>query len=59
MARYVLDDAKALQLASGYSIWEDFPDASGQVYTYEGKCEQYIFSPAHVAFFEDTKRKPG
>lgn len=31
MARYVLDDARALELLASVSVWDDFPSQPGQV----------------------------
>ncbi|GLI70005.1 hypothetical protein VaNZ11_014739, partial [Volvox africanus] len=41
MARYVLDEARSLELFADTSVWEDFPSQPGEVFTYDGRCESY------------------
>ena len=46
---------RAIDLAGDYTIWQDFPDEPGQVYSYIGKCERYIFTSPQIRFFVDEE----
>nr|BCL66212.1 hypothetical protein [Volvox reticuliferus]BCL66280.1 hypothetical protein [Volvox reticuliferus] len=43
MARYVLDEARSLELFADTTVWDDFPRQPGEVFVYEGRCESYQF----------------
>jgi len=55
MARYVLDDATSLQLIGSYSVWGDFPQQPGQVFTFDARCEMWDLRSKPVRFFVDQK----
>lgn len=46
---------RAIELAGDYTIWQDFPDEPGQVYSYIGKCERYVFTSPQIRFFVDEE----
>lgn len=43
IGRYVLDEGRSTQLFDEFFIWDDFPSQPGEVYTYEGICEQFTY----------------
>lgn len=60
MARYVLDDARALELLASASVWDDFPANPGEVFEYEGRCERFVLLPSEQGRFEvDTRMQVG
>ena len=44
-----------MDLARGYTIWQDLPDGPGQVLNYVGKCEKYVITTPQVRFFVDEE----
>ncbi|KAG2493164.1 hypothetical protein HYH03_008586 [Edaphochlamys debaryana] len=44
VGRYVLAEARAATLFAEASVWDDFPRVPGQVYEYEGRCEEYVLT---------------
>ncbi|GAX72744.1 hypothetical protein CEUSTIGMA_g200.t1 [Chlamydomonas eustigma] len=56
LARYIMDDESSLELADGYSIWEDLPEQPGQIYTFQGKCEKYDVSSSKIRFFTEEEK---
>lgn len=57
MSRYVLDDARAIQLLDGYSLADDMPQAPGQVVSYAGRCERFEYQPEAVRFTVDDAKQ--
>jgi hypothetical protein len=58
MSRYVLDDERAMNLAQGYSIFDDFPSTVDSVVEYMGVSEKAEVGLPAVRFFaEEDKRK--
>jgi len=55
MSRYVLDDARALELLEDYAMYNDFPEQPGQVVTYQGRCEQFLFEAPETKFMVDER----
>eukprot|EP00878_Enallax_costatus_P006151 GHUV01006447.1.p1 GENE.GHUV01006447.1~~GHUV01006447.1.p1 ORF type:complete len:360 (+),score=62.56 GHUV01006447.1:75-1154(+) len=43
VSRYVMAENRKEELFKDFFIWDDFPSEPGQVYTYEGLCEQFVY----------------
>lgn len=54
MARYVLDDARSLDIFRNYAVWDDFPTEAGEVYTYWGRCEKFMVLESRSPFQQDS-----
>ena len=46
---------RAIELAGGYTLWQDFPQKPGEILNYTGKCEKYVVTSPQIRFFVDEE----